>query len=81
AFYGINRSLRWLGEEIPTHYTPQERAKALMDILPEKEEEIAVLLAEHQKALYTPDDGNLDVAKNASFAIRWFIIKRKIDSL
>ena len=81
AFYGINTSLRWLGEEIPMHYTPQERAKTLIDILPEKEDEITALLAEHQKALYTPDDGDLERAKNASFAIRWFIIKRKFDSL
>ena len=81
AFYGVNTSLRWLGEEIPTHFTPQERAKALMDVLPEKEDEIITLLAEHQKALFTPDKGDLKIARDASFEIRWYIIKRKFDLL
>jgi hypothetical protein len=52
-----------------------------MDVLPEKEDEIITLLAEHQKALFTPDKGDLKIARDASFEIRWYIIKRKFDLL
>ena len=77
AFYGVNRSLRWLGEETPAHFTPQERAALLIEFLPDKEEQILALLAEHQKALFTPEDGDLKIAQNASFDIRWRVLKRK----
>jgi len=81
AFYGINTSLRLLGEEIPTHFTPQERATALAKLLPEKKEDINALLVEHEKTLFTPDEGDLKTAQNASLAIRWHTLKRRIDSL
>ena len=78
AFYGVNTSLRLLGEKTPPHFTPQERAAVLIKVMPENEGEIRALLAEHQKALYTPNDGDLKIAQHASRVIRWQAIRRKL---
>jgi len=77
AFYSINTNLRLLEEEVPPHFTPQERATALISLLPEREEDINILLAEHQKALFSPNDGDLKIAQRASNIIRWYAIKEK----
>ena len=77
AFYSINTNLRLLEEEAPPHFTPQERATALINLLPEREKEINILLAEHQKAFFSPKDGDLKIAQHASKIIRWHVIKKK----
>ena len=41
------------------------------------EKEVLAFLAEHQKVLFTPEDGGLKIAQNASFDIRWRILKRR----
>ena len=71
AFYGVNISLRLLDEEVPPHFTPQERVAVLIRWMLENEEEIKALLAEHQKALFPPEDGVLKIAQHASRVIRW----------
>lgn len=81
AFHGVNISLGLLGEKIPLHLTPQERANALAKLIPAKEEEINALLAEHQKSLFTPDEGDLKIARRTSLAIRWHALKSRISSL
>ena len=78
AFYSINTNLRLLEEEVPPHFTPQERASALINLLPQCEKEINILLAEHQKALFSPNDGDLKIAQHASRIIRRHVIKEKI---
>jgi len=81
AFYGINTSLRLLGAEIPPHLTPQERSAVLVKLIPEKKEEITLLLAEHEKTLFTPNEGDINIAQNASLAICWHTLKRRFGSL
>jgi len=78
AFYGVNTSLRLLGEEVPAHFTPQERVAVLIRWMPENEDEIMALLAEHQKALFTPEEGDLKIAQHASRVIRWQAFRRKL---
>ena len=77
AFYGVNTSLRLLGEEIPSHFTPQERVDLLIELMPEYEKEIDALLIEHQRAFYTLDKGNLETAQRLSRFVRWQAFKRK----
>ena len=78
AFHGINRNLRWLGADIPTHFTPRERASALKELLPEQTESIQVLLEEHERKMFTPtDEGDLKSAQKASYAIFWATVKVK----
>jgi len=80
AFHGVNVSLGLLGEKIPLHFTPQERASALAKLIPTKEDEINALLAEHQKSLFTPEEGDLKIARRTSLAIRWHSLKTRISS-
>ena len=66
AFHAINRSLKWMGVDIPPHMTPRERAAALIEILPEEERAITTLLGEHEKTLFSPTEGDVEAAQNAS---------------
>lgn len=81
AFHGVNISLRLLGEKIPLHFTPRERAAALKKLLPEEEDSIQVLLDEHERRLFTPNEGGISTAQRASFAIRWSALKHRIKTL
>ncbi len=78
AFHSINRGLRWLGEDIPAHFTPRERAFALKELMPEQEEAIGILLKEHEESLFTPDGGDVEIAQRASSGIYWHILKQRI---
>ncbi len=78
AFYGVNTSLRLLGEETPSHFTPQERVDLLIKLLPEYEEEIKALLTEHQQSFYTQNEGDLETAQELSRSIRWQAFKKKL---
>ncbi len=66
SFNAINVSLRWLGKSPALHYTPADRAAALMKLLPEASQEIAVLQREHQASLYSPRAGDGSMARQAS---------------
>lgn len=79
SFATINQSLRWLGKPQPAAATPAERAVTLRELLPEAGEEIELLAKEHQYALYSPWDGNLPAARQASQTIRFKTIKRLIN--
>ena len=76
AFHAINRSLRWLGADIPPHLTPRERAKMLIALLPEEQETIMQLLNEHEKIIFTPSGGDIETAQRASKKITWAGLKR-----
>lgn len=78
AFTVVNQSLRWLGKPQPLAATPAERAEKLRELMPEAGEEIDNLTTEHQIALYSPRDGNLPIARQASQIIRYKTIKRII---
>ncbi len=77
AFYSVNTGLRLLKEEIPPHFTPQERVTLLVELMPEHEEKIKALLEEHQKAIYTPDEGDLKIARHVSRVILWQAIRKR----
>lgn len=77
AFHAINRSLRWLGADVPVHLTPHERAEMLAALLPEENETIMQLEDEHEKTLFSPDDGDVEAAKRAGAKIMWTALKRK----
>lgn len=78
AFHAINRSLRWLHGEIPQDLTPAERAAMLADLLPEADEAIVQLLREHEKTMFTPDVGDVEIAQDASARITWVALKKKV---
>ena len=77
AFHAINRSLLWLGVDIPVHLTPYERAEMLAALLPEENEAIMQLKDEHEKTLFSPNAGDIEAAKHASTRIMWAALKRK----
>jgi transglutaminase-like putative cysteine protease len=78
SFAVVNRSLRWLGKPQPLAATPAERATVLRELLPEANEEVGILAAEHQTALYSPRDGNVAAARQASKQILYKTLKRLI---
>ena len=78
AFAAVNQCLRWLGKPQPSAATPAERAEKLRELIPEAGEEIDNLTTEHQIALYSPRDGNLPIARQASQIIRYKTIRRLI---
>jgi hypothetical protein len=78
AFAAVNQSLRWLGKPQPSSATPAERADQLREQMPEAGEEIGILVKEHQTALYSPREGNLPAARQASRTLRFKTIKRLI---
>jgi hypothetical protein len=71
SFHVINRSLKWLGKPAALHYTPADRASALITLLPEAAEEIETLKREYQASLYSPRSGNKAIAQSASQQIFW----------
>jgi transglutaminase-like putative cysteine protease len=78
AFAVVNQSLRWLGKPQPAAATPAERAAALHELLPEADDEIGVLAAEHQTALYSPREGNVTAARQAGRQIQYKTLKHLI---
>ncbi|MBI5952162.1 MAG: transglutaminase domain-containing protein [Chloroflexi bacterium] len=69
AFQSVNLSLHWLGKPQPLHATSQERAQALIKLMPEAEEQTLSLLEEYHNAMYTPRAGNLHKARKAALTI------------
>jgi hypothetical protein len=70
AFESVNFALRNLDQALPVHSTPLERATRLTRILPEKAEEIKVLLDEHQTSLYTSRVADVTQASRAALSLR-----------
>jgi transglutaminase-like putative cysteine protease len=70
AFESINFGLRHLGQAVPVHSTPVERATTLTRILPARADDIKVLLDEHQTSLYTSRVADVTQARQAAFNVR-----------
>jgi transglutaminase-like putative cysteine protease len=84
AFQSVNLSLYWLGKPQAAHVTSTERAKVLLDCLPEAHEDIFRLLEEYHNALYTPRGGSAAQARKAAVQIlvkaRVALIKEALQS-
>ncbi len=78
AFESINFALRQLDQPIPVHTTPIERAAKLTRILPDKADQIKILLDEHQTSLYTSRNADVTQARSAAFDIRKQVIIERI---
>jgi hypothetical protein len=78
AFHAVNRSLRWLGADLPRHLTSIERAELLQAELPEAGDAIATLLHEHEKTLFSPESGELEKAQRAARKITWLALKKRL---
>jgi hypothetical protein len=70
AFGIVFRSLRSLSGELRPSDTPAETAAALRVLLPEAVPSIDALLNEYQVWLYSPEPGQIEVARTASRQIR-----------
>jgi hypothetical protein len=78
AFESVNFALRQLDQPVPVHVTPIERAAKLTEILPDKADQIKILLDEHQTSLYTSRIGDVTQARRAAFEIRKKVINERL---
>ncbi len=76
AFESINSALRQLGQPAPVHITPIERAANLTRLLPDKADQIKILLDEHQTSLYTSRIADVTQARRAALDIRKQVMLR-----
>ena len=77
SFETINYSLRLLGAAPAFSDTPAERAHSLIRRLPIAADPIQTLLEQHQSSLFTPNPGQTNLARRASFTI-WFLTIKSI---
>jgi hypothetical protein len=78
AFESINFGLRVLDQEVPFHTTPIERAKKLMEIMPNMAGQIKILLDEHQTSLYTSRVADVIQARRAAFNLRKQVLVERL---
>jgi hypothetical protein len=78
SFESVNFALRHLGEAVPVHTTPIERAEKLTRILPEETDQIKILLDEHQTSLYTSRVADITQARRAASHLRKQVIIERI---
>ena len=78
AFESINFGLRILKEPAPIHTTPGERANKLAGILPHLQNQIKVLLDEHQTSLYTSRVADVTLARRAASDLRKQVFVERI---
>ena len=78
AFQSINFSLRWLKHPMPMHATSQERANALIQKLPEVQQQASALLNEYQSTMYTRRTGNIATARKAAASILLTTLQTRI---
>ena len=81
SFESVNFALRHLGQPVPVHATPAERAATLVRLLPDNADEVRILLDEHQTSLYTFRSADVTQARNAATNIRKQTILKRIRSL
>ncbi len=71
AYQEMNRALKRLGSPPKLSNTPAERAAALASLLPETEGPVVqLLLDEYHTGVFSPQEGNLEVAARAGNALR-----------
>jgi hypothetical protein len=78
SFESVNFGLRYLDQTVPVHTTPIERAAKLTRILPEKADQIKILLDEHQTSLYTSRVADITEARRAALNLRAQVIIERI---
>jgi transglutaminase-like putative cysteine protease len=78
SFESVNFGLRYLDQAVPVHTTPIERAAKLTRILPEKADQIKILLDEHQTSLYTSRVADVTEARRAALNLRAEVIIERI---
>jgi hypothetical protein len=78
SFESVNFGLRYLDQAVPVHTTPIERAAKLTRILPEKADQIKILLDEHQTSLYTSRVADVTEARRAALDLRAQVIIERI---
>jgi transglutaminase-like putative cysteine protease len=81
AFESVNFGLRQLDQPVAVHVTPIERASKLTRLLPDKADQIKVLLDEHQTSLYTSRTADVTQARHAALDIRKQVIRERIRRL
>jgi len=70
AFTAVNRALWLLGSPAEASLTPAERVEMLNQLLPSAAPDANALLQEYQRTLYSPQPGDLDLARQASRRVR-----------
>ena len=78
SFESVNFGLRYLDQVVPVHTTPIERAAKLTRILPEKADQIKILLDEHQTSLYTSRVADVTESRRAALNLRAQVIIERI---
>jgi hypothetical protein len=78
SFESVNFGLRYLDQTVPVHTTPIERAAKPTRILPEKADQIKILLDEHQTSLYTSRVADITEARRAALNLRAQVIIERI---
>jgi transglutaminase-like putative cysteine protease len=78
SFESVNFGLRYLDQTVPAHTTPIERAAKLTRLLPEKADQIKILLDEHQTSLYTSRVADITEARRAALNLRAQVIIERI---
>lgn len=78
SFESVNFGLRLLGQAVPVHVTPIERAAKLTGLLPGTADQIKILLDEHQTSLYTSRIADVTQARRAARNIRKQAILERI---
>ncbi|MFZ5923410.1 MAG: transglutaminase-like domain-containing protein [Chloroflexota bacterium] len=66
AYRIIPWSLRWLGGPVDPAHTPAEQARQLGESLPSAALSIRNLLHEYQKSVYSPEPGDIFIARRAN---------------
>lgn len=78
SFESVNFALRYLDQPVPVHITPIERAAKLTRLIPEKADQIKILLDEHQTSLYTSRIADVTQARRAALNLRMQVILERI---
>jgi transglutaminase-like putative cysteine protease len=77
AFHAINQSLGWLGRPQSPDATALERAALLKEFVPASAAAIDILVAAHEKTLYTPEPANPADAIRAAWEIRYQALRAR----
>lgn len=81
AFVQVEWMLNFLRIPIPDGSTPSEQVRRLISALPEGELEAAALLEEYQKDVYSPQPGEVEIAKSAVQELRKLAVKYQARSI
>jgi hypothetical protein len=78
SFESDNFRLRYHDHAVPVNTTPIERAAKLTRILPEKADQIKILLDEHQTSLYTSRVADVTQARRAALSLRKQVVVERM---